>query len=457
MEWTNKVIGYLGIIIFIILDLTLAFIFISIHDDPNSILAFGETLEPSILPTMILLVSILFLIQVFLAFFFSIRSINGEQKFEIFPSLSTDKNLNWGKFTPEEVQEILLSVANQAGVNIRKAFISTEIIPKVFSYNFGKKPVIILNANLLQICSKEELKAAISVELGFTKSFFTSLITYLNYSIRYFLIPLYIIPFTFLFRGMMLTWFNGDTYRFEPHRVITQVFFVFGLIIVCFILWNLQQVFSKLANRNVQYIADKRATKIVGKRSMINMMVKLGQRTEALDLLLEEIKWLESLQVGRVYPFDEKRLIEILPLFPSDELSEEVAQRIAPNIFIKSRLIVLEQTYGLEIPKIDEKIEAAAVDLRQKRQKFLEEEKQKAKEQGIQKKDLKAETIDWRKADVDGNLDLDPDEIKNFIETLKKNKKKLLFENELSGNLLFKGRLPINKRILTVYKTKNNM
>ena len=144
-------------------------------------------------------------------------------------------------------------------------------------------------------------------------------------------------------------------------------------------------------------------------------------------------------------------------MFPSDELSEDVAQRIAPNIFIKSRLLVLEQTYGLEIPQIDEKIEKAAVNLREKRVKFLEEEKEKAKEQGIQKKDMKAMTIDWRKADVDGNLELDPDEIKNFIQTLKQNKKKLLFENEVSGNLLFKGRLPINKRILAVYNTHNDM
>ena len=238
MEWTNKIIGYLGIIIFIILDFFLGFIFISIHDDPDSILAFGDSLNPTNLTTMIILVSVLLVIQILLAFLFSLRAINSEQKFEIYPELSKDPHLNWGKFTPDEVQAILLSVAKQAGVNIRKAFISTEIIPKVFSYNFGKKPVIILNANLLQICSGEELKAAISVELGFTKSFFTSIITYLNYSIKYFLIPLYIIPFYFLGHGMILTWFNNEQFKFEPHRVITQIFFVFGLIIISFILFS---------------------------------------------------------------------------------------------------------------------------------------------------------------------------------------------------------------------------
>ena len=457
MASTNKIVGYSGFFLFFIIDVLFGFIFIGIHDDPNSILAFEDTITLIIFAKIVFLVIILLIIQTFIAFYYSMRSIKGEQKFEIYPALSTDERLNWGKFQPEEVQQLLLSVAEQAGVSIKKAFVSTEIIPKIFSYNFGKKPVIILNANLLQICSREELKAAIAVELGYTKSSFSSIIMYLNFAINYFLAPLYIIPFYFLLHGIILTWFNNGEYIFNYQRVITQLFFVIILILVSFVLWNFQQIFSKLANRNVQYMADKRATKIVGKRSIINMMIKLGQRTEALDLLLEEIKWLESLQVGKIYPFDEKRLIEILPLFPSDELSEEVAQRIAPNIFIKSRLIGLEQTYGLEIPEIDEKIEAAAVKLRQKRLDYLKEEREKAKEAGIQTRDPREETIDWRKADVDGNLELDPEEIKNFIQLLKQNKKKLLFENEFSGNLLFKGNLPINKRILAVYKTNNNM
>lgn len=467
MEWTNKIIGYAGFAIFLVIDIALAIFFISLHDDPNSTLAFTNHFVCSAgqntvscsesYGTVILLTLVLVLIQVLLAFYYSLSSIRKEHKFEIYPVLDTNNNINWGNFQPEQVQEILLSVAKRAGVEIKRAYISTEIIPKVFSYNFFKKPVIILNANLLQICSSEELEAAISVELGFTKTFFTSIITYLNYAITYFLVPLYIIPFYFLAHGIILTWFDTENFVFTPRRVITQLFFIVGLVLISVILWNFQQIFSKLANRNVQYIADKRATKIVGKRSMINMMIKLGQRTEALDLLLEEIKWLESLQVGKVYPFDEKRLIEILPLFPSDELSEEVAQQIAPNIFIKSRLISLQQTYGLEIPNIDEKIEQAAVKLRQKRLDFIEKEKIKAKEQGIEMKDLRSETIDWRIADIDGNLELDAEEIENFIKTLKGSKKKLLFENELSGNLLFKGRLPIHKRILAVYNTHNNM
>lgn len=457
MVITNKIVGYISFILFLMIDIVFGLLFINLHDDANSILALKTSLTSTDYLTLIVLVLVLVIIQILFACYYSFASIRKEQKFEIYPVISQTQSWNWNKFKPEEIQELIAQVSKKAGVQIKKAYISTEIIPRVFSYNFGTGVVIILNANLLQICSSKELEAAIAIELGFTKSPFTSIITYLNFSVYYFMLPLYALPFLFLFKSIVQTWFNISPFLFELNRVITQILFLFGLILVTFIIWNFQEIFSKLANRNVQYIADKRATKIVGKRSMINVMVKLGQRTEAIDLLLEEIKWLESLQVGKVYPFDEKRLIEILPLFPSNELSEEVAQKIAPNIFIKSRLLVLEQRYGLEIPQIDEKIEKAAVSLREKRTKFLEEEKEKAKEQGIQKKDTKAMTIDWRKADADGNLELDPEEIKVFIQTLKENKTKLLFENEVSGNLLFKGRLPINKRIMAVYNTKNNM
>lgn len=454
---TNKIYGYIGLGLFLLIDILLGSFLINIRDDADAYLLLQDPFSSIHLLNTIGLLVILVIIQILFAFYYSFNSIRNEQKFEIYPTINDNVNINWGKFTANEVQEILLSVSKHAGVTISKAYISTEVIPKVFSYNFSKKPVIILNANLLQICSKKELEAAIGVELGFTKSPFTSIITYLNYSASYFLFILYLLPFLYLFHSIILTWLDLAPFIFTLTRVITQLFYVIGLLMITFILWKVHLIFLKLANRNVQYIADKKATKIVGKRNMINMMVKVGQRTEALDLLLEEIKWLESLQVGKVYPFDEKRLIEILPLFPSDELSEEVAQKIAPNIFIKSRLIVLEQTYGLEIPHLDEKIEAAASKLRQRREDFLKDEQEKAKQSGIQKKNVRESTIDWRKADVDGNLDLDEEEIKSFITTLQENKKMLLFENELSGNLLFKGRLPINKRILAVYRTNNSM
>ena len=62
------------------------------------------------------------------------------------------------------------------------------------------------------------------------------------------------------------------------------------------------------------------------------------------------------------------------------------------------------------------------------------------------------ETIDWRQADTDGNLDLDEAEIEVFINSLKENPEKLLFENEDLKNALFRRRVPANKQILFVYE-----
>ena len=88
-----------------------------------------------------------------------------------------------------------------------------------------------------------------------------------------------------------------------------------------------------------------------------------------------------------------------------------------------------------------------------KRNQFLEEQKKISEAAGQTVKD-EDETIDWRHADVDGNLDLDDAEIEVFINSLKDNPEKLLFENELLKNALFKRRLPANKQILFVYDLK---
>ena len=308
MVITNKIVGYISFALFLVFDLFIGFIFIDIHDDATTTLNLNTITSTSMF-SLVILVILLLIIQILVASYYSISSIKKEQKFEIYPVLSKTQTWHWKKYKPEEIQNLIAEVSKKAGVDVKKAYISTEIIPRVFSYNFGRGIVIILNANLLQICSPKELEAAISIELGFTKSPFTSIITYLNFSVYYFMIPLYAIPFFFLAHAVIQTWFDIQPFTFQLQRVISQVFFLFALVVLTVILWNVQEIFSKLANRNVQYIADKKATKIVGKRSMINVMVKLGQRTEAIDLLLEEIKWLESLQVGKVYPFDEKRLI----------------------------------------------------------------------------------------------------------------------------------------------------
>lgn len=439
-----------GLAGFYLVNLALAAVFINLENHPNSIFQLNSPTENLVVTAVAVL--LLLIVQLALNGYSVYSSVKNEPKIEFYPTVPenlTVEDRHWGKYTPEQLQSIVKKVSQNANQQVRSAFIGTEVIPRITSYNF-RGPVLYINSNLLHVCAARELEAAIAGELGYTKGRLSSLATYLNYHSKSFLAPLYLIPLFFHLRAMVLTWFNSAPYTFTANRVITQVFVLIGLILAISVVWNVHELFIKAANRSVQYMADEEGARLVGKRNMINMLVKLGQRTEALDVLLEEVKWLESLQWGKIYSFDEERLLEVLPFFPPNELSEEKARQMAPTIFLRARLSNLRHFYHLDLPEVEDKIEEAAAKLRKQRVEYLEEAKKKAKDAG-QPMPEEVGTIDWRHADKDGNLDLDDDEIEHFVELLQEDHKKLLFENEVAQNALFRRRLPINKRILAVY------
>ena len=456
-----------GLTIFLIIDIIIAFIFVNIRDDPGNVLCvlnqdiiFSCTPAPdrdfifdsADLLLTLFYVAILFVVQVLFNWGAAFRDIKKEQKIKFYPELPSEKESKsavWGKYTPQQLMDLVDKTAEKAGVTIKDAYLETSVIPRIDSYSFMGRHIYI-NSNLLQICGEKELEAAIAVEIGFTGQV-SSLITYLNHNFRAFVGLLYLIPFLYLGRAILLTWLNSGAFTFEINRVIVQLFFLVGLLIITLILTSIHSIPINWANKQVQFVADHLAVGFVGKRIMINMLVKLGQRTEALDVLLEEIKWLESLEKGKIYGFDEERLMEILPLFPADELSEDVARELAPSIFIQSRLKSLMNFYYFSIPDLEDRVEHSAKILQQKRKEFLEDERKIAKEAGQEMKTAEEETIDWRQADTDGNLDLDEEEIKVFVQSLKDNPNKLLFENEILKDALFRRRLPAAKQILFVY------
>ncbi|MFW9930309.1 MAG: hypothetical protein ACFFD1_13015, partial [Candidatus Thorarchaeota archaeon] len=285
--------------------------------------------------------------------------------------------------------------------------------------------------------------------------FHWNLTSFLNHHSRAFLSVLFLRLFYPLFITFIFTILNGQdshnaNYIFSLQNVSAIGFVFIALVIISFVLWQFMNFLIKSAYLNSHYIADKDAATLVGINTTINMLVKLGQRSEALDILLEEIKWLEE-KLGRIYQFDEEKLKSLLLLFPPDEISEHVARKKAPEIFLKSKFFQLIDNYYVEVPNLDSIIQNASIKLLEDRNMFIEERKVKLSESG--KKLPVDDTIDWRKFDVDGNLNLDEQEIENFVKELKSSKK-LLFENELAGDAFFKRRPPINMRIIKLWNLK---
>lgn len=401
---------------------------------------------------IIFLIFFQFLILVYAVY----RGINNERKIQFFPEyLGVKNDPRLGKYTPEKLQEMVKDLISTTGHHVKRGYIGVEIIPKMISHYIpSQENWLYLNSNLLQIAGEEEVKAALAIEFKNFNSLNNTLVTFLNFHSRAFLSLLFLRLFyplilTFLF--ILLPEIENEGYEGTLSNISTLGFVFITILIIAFFLWQFMNFLIKSAYLNSYYISDEEAAKLVGKNNTINMLVKLGQRSEALDVLLEEIKWLEEKRIGKIYEFDEEKLKEILKLFPPTEISEHIARESAPEIFLRNKFSQLTDNYYVDIPELENIIKSASKKLLEERKNYIEERKVKLEEMG--KKLPHEDTIDWRQFDVDGNLHLDDKELELFVKELKTTKK-LLFENELVGDAFFKRKPPINKRILRLWKLK---
>ncbi|OLS27730.1 MAG: hypothetical protein HeimC3_01980 [Candidatus Heimdallarchaeota archaeon LC_3] len=443
-----------GLYIFLLIDLILLAIFVGLEPHPSRIIFFSvDIVEFYLSPSTWFFIAIGIILQILLVIYLAIRAIGKERKIQFYPEyLGVEADSRLGKYTPKDLQDLVKDLEKKTGHHVKKGYLGVEVLPKIISHYIpGSSNRLYLNSNLLQICGKEELTAALGIEFKSFNSFNNTLITFLNYHSRAFMLVLFLRLFYPLIISVVYLVLEVNGYAFDLQTFTAMGFVFVASLIITFVLWQIMNYFIKSAYLNSHYTSDKEAAELVGKNTTINMLVKLGQRSESLDVLLEEIKWLEEKRIGKIYEFDEEKLKELLEFFPQNEISEHVAREKAPEIFLKNRFSHLTGFYHVNIPNLDSVIKDATNKLLDERKNYIDERKVKLEEMG--KKLPQDETIDWRKFDVDGNLHLDDKEIEEFVLELKSSKK-LLFENELVGDAFFRRRPPINKRIIRLSKLK---
>ena len=86
---------------------------------------------------------------------------------------------------------------------------------------------------------------------------------------------------------------------FESFDVILALqrlsFLAFTYVFV-WIVSNISMFMLSRANRQSELLADIHGAEMVGKETMINMLVKLGQRFSCIETIYNEVTWLEKLE-----------------------------------------------------------------------------------------------------------------------------------------------------------------
>ncbi|MHA1448365.1 MAG: M48 family metallopeptidase [Candidatus Hodarchaeales archaeon] len=444
---TTKFLKWFNLTIFVVLNILVVFITSLIPENIFELLEQG--IQPTIYPNLgnfVVGLIIILVLQMLYLYYRLLKLYRNEEMFRIYPPTEgTIDVISTSKVPISEIVTMITEIGSKLNVSVKAVFITRQTIPEIFSFDIipfpRKLSIMVLSENAMEITSKKELRCLIAHEIGHIKNH-NSHIRLLQRIARPFLFIAYIYPFILIMRELA----TNSLYSFDLTKIFVYLLILLTMIVIVFILTSIQSYFIDTANRQAVFEADSVAVEIENRNAMINMLVKLGQRSEALDVLLEKIMWLEKREKKKDYQIDLRQVLGILDLFPKGEISEHTAREMAPEIYLRSRFMVLEKFYHCKIPEdvMNTAIKEASAQLIKIHEKEIEadELKKKEMEKRVQK------TIDWREVDVDGNLNLDDEEIKEFIKILKENPSKLLFENEFATHGMFKNYPSFRDRIL---------
>ncbi len=360
-------------------------------------------------------------------------------------------------YTPEEAQHVektisLVShVSKRVNINVTKIFVFRKAVPNAFSLDllpipFLRRPYLVLNTNVLEILSEEEIEAVIAHELAHVKNG-DSLFRLVLSIPRLFLNLAYLFIYLQIVTGILDAIFDTP----DLVTVIERVIFLGLVYLVLALLTRITVRFLYSANRQAEYLADYFAAQLVGSDVLINSLIHLGQRSEAMQVLSREITWLSNLS-------EEKKpsntfLRNVYQRFPKTQLNEDVAREIAPKLFLEEKLEDLVNHYGvgLDLEARTQLINQAVPILLEKRANYFDSLTEE--ERVFTPSVLKEKTIDWRRFDSDSSQTLDSEEIDSFIATLIAQPSKIIFEHELFQTPEKDYDHPgFRERILTVYR-----
>ncbi|HKZ41390.1 MAG TPA: M48 family metallopeptidase [Candidatus Hodarchaeales archaeon] len=442
---------WLNLFAFLILDLSSVAILSSITtvEPSKSILGFDFVLSINPVNTIVFLL-IIYLIRAGVSFWILMRIFQRPAVFQIHPQIGFD-DIPIGRFNGKLLREWTLETATKLRIRPRNIFIARTAIPNAYTLDFGipfvyKKSYIVINSNIARILNENEMKAVISHELGHIRNS-DSIIRLILSGPHFFLQIAYLL----LYLRMIIGIANALVNEFDAIIAFIRFLVLLVIVVIATIVSDVAVGFLRKSNRMSEFIADQVALRTMGPGPTINMLIKLGQRTDVLETLKNELVWLEK-RDG--YKTDIRRLLilELLETFPESEIDNQKARQDAAAFYLKKSLLMLKEQYYLDLfstPNVEEKIQEASKRLFEERSSLLKgKSDDQEKPKGTEKHEQKY--IDWQDFDANKDYFLDDSEIREFIKYIRANPKIMYSADRRESGGTSKNHPSFRKRILNI-------
>jgi Zn-dependent protease with chaperone function len=427
---------WLALMAFLIIDLA-QILFISLLTlDESSLWIVGFDLsQTSPIVSLSLFIGI-GVAQFVLIYLVSITMLKAEDLVMLHPTIQD--NRDWScHHSRDQIVQWTLDLARDYRITVDRIYLMRSPMPNAFTFSLPiLGSVVVIHSNLLDLLNEIEVRAVISHEIGHIRNH-DSLISVFSRMPTFFVDIIYLYIYIRLGLGAA----NSLFVAFDPTAAGIRFLVLMAFFVISRFLMTISQALMKRASRRAELLADFHAADSIGVEVTMNALIRLGQRIETIIALIEEIRWLESLNPERMNPVTQEELLRMISNYPLDAIEEDNARLLAPWVFLSTRLKTMREVYGLELDneQIETVVKPAAAGLLSRR----------AGDASLARKLKKEiETIDWRDLDYDGDRRLSNEELTNLISVLRSNPGKFMFDSEVGQSLLLLDHPDFRNRIL---------
>jgi Zn-dependent protease with chaperone function len=422
---------------FLIMDLVQILIVSILYLDNNSLFVVGiDFARTDTLLSAGLFIGII-LLQVILLYSSAEQMLRSPELIQLFPTF--DKSSPWKRrYSPETIVKWTLDLAKKSGVSVKKILLMASPIPNAFTLSLPLiGTIVVVHSNTLDVLNEEEMQAVIAHELGHIRNK-DSIVTLLTRMPSFFIDIIYL----YIYVRLILAIANSllvsvDLYTTSVRACVLLAFFILSRLLTI-----VSKYFMQRASRAAELMSDYHAASVLGSEATINALIRLGQRVEAITVLVDEIRWLESLNPERVGPISNAELIRMITQYPLDGIDEKNSREVAPWVFLSTKLKHMREVYGVRLD--DEQVKNAVEPAIQPLLKIRNEsipKSETAKESKV---------VDWRVVDHDGDRRLSNDEITELLKLLRSQPNKMLFDREVGINALILDHPDFRRRVLFI-------
>ena len=375
------------------------------------------------------------LAQLFLVYYVTFNMLRSPEMEKLYPDYQ--EGTAWQcNYSRDEIVGWTNQLADQNNVTLDSIYLMRSPLPNAFTFSLPfLGSVVVLHSNLLDFLDVDEVKSVITHELGHIKNK-DSLVSIFLRLPSFFVDMIYLYVYVRLFLGAATSLVTGDFSSAFLRALILIGFFGLSRIMVL-----VSRIFLQKAGRNAELLSDIFAAQTTDPVIMINALIRLGQRVEAMSVLIDEIRWLESLNKERRTQISTPELTRLMSSYPLDNIDENNAKKVAPELYLISKLKQLRDVYFVQLSddQISNAIAPAVSELRKKRNLDSKDDAQKGER-----------TIDWRESDNNSDHRLNGKELTDFIKLLKENPEKMMFDSEIGANVMLMDHPNFRRRVISL-------